>query len=341
MKLDEALKAVASGATLQRSEAREVFSATLGGEADPVQLAGLLMALSQRGETSHELLGAVDALRGAMEPFEHDSPDAIDTCGTGGDGLEMFNVSTAAAIVACAAGATVIKHGNRSVSSRCGSADLLEAAGVALELSASGAREVLDATGMTFLFAPSFHPAMRHAAPVRRALGVRTLFNWLGPLCNPGGVRRQLLGVHAPQLVSMFAEVLEELGAVRALVVCGAGSADELTLAGTGTVEVVGFEHAPRFGAAACGLEEAPLEALRGGDASHNLKLLHQVLAAEGGPLLDAVALNAGAALFVAGRADSAPECVALALEAIESGRAGKKLEQLVQASQRAAGARS
>src|SRR5262245_16989245 len=177
MKLSDALQPCLAGAVLTRSESREVFASLLSGAFEPVHLAALLGALAARGESEEEIAGAVDALRAAMVPFEHAAPDAIDTCGTGGDGLGTFNLSTAAAVVAAAAGARVIKHGNRAASSRCGSADLLEALGLPLELAPRAAREVLDEVGITFLFAPAYHPALRHAAPVRRALGVRTMFN--------------------------------------------------------------------------------------------------------------------------------------------------------------------
>jgi len=324
--LQAALRAVLAGETLARDEARAVFAGALCEESDPLQLAGLLVALAQRGETQDELVGAAEALRAAALPFEHDEPAAIDTCGTGGDGLGSFNLSTAAALVACAAGARVIKHGNRSVSSRCGSADLLAAAGVPLELSPAAARAVLEEVGITFLFAPAYHPAMRFAAPVRRALGVRTVFNLLGPLCNPGRVRRQLVGVYDGARVADFAAALEALGHERAYVVHGAGGADELTLEGDNVVAAVGDAPREGFEAAALGLRAAPAAALAGGDAADNLRLLGGVLDGEAGPIADAVALNAAAALVVAGVAAGAAEGLARAREALASGAAKEKL---------------
>jgi len=334
MDLRDALRATLAGRTLDRDQTREVLAAALSEGTDPVLLGGVLVALAARGETAEQIAGGAEALRAAAVPLEHDHPEAIDTCGTGGDGLHMFNVSTASAIVCAAAGATVIKHGNRSVSSSCGSADLLEAAGVALDLGPAAARVVLDEVGITFLFAPRYLPAMRFAAPVRGALGVRTLFNFLGPLCNPGGVRRQLLGVSDPTRVGDFAAALEGLGCERGYVVHGAGGADELTLAGENQVATVG--DAPRLAldASAAGLAQAPVEALAGGDAQANLAQLARLLDGEAGPVRDAVALNAGAALVLAGIAADVAEGAARAGEALDSGAAGAKLSAWVAASQ-------
>ena len=276
MNVRDALAASLAGRALTREQARETFAAALDESVDPITLGGLLCSLAQRGETVDEITGAAEALRAAAVPFEG-AGDAIDTCGTGGDGLDMFNVSTAAAIVACAAGARVVKHGNRSVSSKCGSADLLEAAGVPLELEPSAAREVLDEVGITFLFAPKYHPAMRFAAPVRRALGVRTIFNLLGPLCNPARVRRQLLGVADSRRAAQFAAVLEGLGHERGFVVHGAGGADELTLAGTNSLTPIGRTPHVAFDASELGLRRAHNDALAGGDATRNLAILHGI----------------------------------------------------------------
>ena len=229
----------------------------------------------------------------------------------------------------------MIKHGNRSLSSRCGSADLLEAAGIPLELSPSQARSVFEAEGIVFLFAPAWHPAMRHAAPVRRALGIRTIFNYLGPLCNPGAVRRQLLGVSDATRVADFARVLADMQHERAYVVHGAGGADELTLEDGNRVLSVGLVPTQRFDALALGLAPAPVTALAGGDATANLALLGRVLAAEKGPLLDAVVLNSAAAIVVAGLCERAEEGVSRAREAIASGRAREKLASWVRTARR------
>jgi anthranilate phosphoribosyltransferase len=322
MNIAEALRESARGARLSREEARSVFGEALSVGADPILLGALLASMATRGEDVAEIAGAVDALRAAMIPFDHPFPEAIDTCGTGGDGLATFNLSTAAAIVAAAAGARVIKHGNRAVSSRSGSADLLEAAGLPLDLSPSAALSVLERVGITFLFAPAYHPALRAAAPLRRSLGIRTIFNLLGPLCNPGRVRAQLVGVGDARRGADLAAVLAALGLDRAFVVHGAGGADELTLAGENQVWSSGTGASGGFHAEPLGLTSAPMSALAGGDAEHNLALLHRVLGGEAGPLFDAVVLNAGAALVVASRAESAAEGCALAREALRSGRA-------------------
>ncbi|TAH38760.1 MAG: anthranilate phosphoribosyltransferase [Planctomycetota bacterium] len=328
--LREAVRRVTTGETLPREQARQVFTEALDGAVEPALLGAFLAALATRGETVDEITGAAQALRAAMLPFPHDRPEAVDTCGTGGDGLGMFNLSTAAAVVAAAAGAVVVKHGNRAASSRCGSADLLEAAGLPLELSAQQARVVLEAHGITFLFAPLYHPALRHAAAVRRALRIRTVFNWLGPLCNPGGVRRQLLGIGAAARVADFARVLAALGCERAYVVHGAGGADELTLDGANAVHAVGSAPPRRFDAAGLGLKTAPAAALCGGDAAANVRLLARVLDGGDGPLRDAVLLNAAAALVAAGVADESADALARARAAVDSGAARRKLESWV-----------
>lgn len=335
MELREALKRVVSGGTLERDEARATFAAVLVEGADPIQLAGLLGALATRGESASEIAGAALALRDAMIPFEHDFPDAIDTCGTGGDGLGLFNLSTAAAIVCAAAGARVIKHGNVGLSSRCGSADLLALAGVPLDLSPHAARAVLDEVGITFLFAPSYHPALRHAAPVRKSLGVRTLFNFLGPIANPGRVRRQLLGVPEARRVPQIADALGELGCERALVVHGAGGADELTLSGVNHAQAVGRAPAHTFDARALRLRAAPNEALRGGDAAANLVILTSVLAGTASAHRDAVILNAAAALVVADIARTPADGVERAQQALDSGRARATLARFVDVAQK------
>jgi anthranilate phosphoribosyltransferase len=326
MNVAEALHASARGARLSREQARSVFGEALAAGADPIQLGALLASMATRGEDVAEIAGAADALQAAMIPFDHPFPEAIDTCGTGGDGLATFNLSTAAAIVAAAAGARVIKHGNRAISSRSGSADLLEAAGLPLELSPRAALSVLEDVGITFLFAPAYHPSLRAASSVRKTLGIRTIFNFLGPLCNPGRVRAQLVGVGDARRGPDLAAVLAALGLDRAFVVHGAGGADELTLAGDNQVWSSGAGSCPGsadgFHASALGLASAPTSALAGGDAEHNLALLHRVLGGEPGPLFDAVVLNAGAALVVASRAATAREGCELAREALDSGRA-------------------
>lgn len=336
---------------LTRGEARALFAAVLRSPPPAAELSALLVALAERGETADEIAGAAEAMRGAMLPFEHDAPDAVDTCGTGGDALGTFNLSTSAALVAAAAGVKIVKHGNRAASSRCGSADLLEAAGVRLQLSPEQARAVFEDCGFVFLFAPAFHPALGSIAPVRRALGTRTIFNFLGPLCNPGRVSRQLLGVSDQARVADYARVLGALGCRRGAVVHGAGGADELTLDGANLLLWIGGEGAvPRGGASSLparefGLASAPVAALAGGDAAANLQILHGVLAGERSPIRDAVLLNATVAIYLGGLEDSRQtslkDCFQRAVAALDSKAAQSLLAQVVRSSQAVAGARA
>lgn len=332
--LAAALRAVLAGVILSEGESRDVFDELLDGAEDPARApvtAGLLVALAQRGESAAEIAGAARALRARMRPFEHEVPDALDTCGTGGDGLGMFNVSTAAALVAAAAGAQVIKHGNRAVSSRSGSADVLEALGGRLDVADDVARGALEETGFTFLFAPRFHPAVGAIAAVRRALGTRTVFNLVGPLANPGGVTRQLLGVAEARFVGEMAAALRALGCRAGLVVHGGGGADELTLEAGAVMQPVG---APGLGigldAADLGLDGAGVEALAGGTPVQNARTLREVLGGATGPIADAVRLNAAAVLRIAGVGASASAALDAATEAMASGRALRGLDRWV-----------
>ncbi|NQU50773.1 MAG: anthranilate phosphoribosyltransferase [Planctomycetes bacterium] len=326
MNFNDALEKLRAGQSLTREEAKQVFSGAFQEGADQDALAELLTILAERGETVAEITGAAEALRGAMLPFEHDATDAVDTCGTGGDKLGSFNLSTASALVAASAGAKVIKHGNRSVSSQCGSADLLEAAGMRLELTPKQAQSVFRQEGIVFLFAPAFHPAMRFVAPVRAKLGIRTIFNFLGPICNPGGVKRHLLGVSDPDRIAQFAGVLEELNFERAYVVHGAGGADELTLAGPNQVQIVGAAPAQSLNAEDLGLQHASVEELEGGDPICNLKMLHRLLDGKLGPIHDAVCLNAAAALLAAGITNEVQVALERSKQAIANGDARRKL---------------
>jgi anthranilate phosphoribosyltransferase len=259
----------------------------------------------------------------------------FDTCGTGGDRSGTFNISTAAAIVMAACGVRVAKHGNRSVSSRCGSADVLEALGVNVAASPSSVERCLNDVGIAFFFAPTFHPAMRHAVQARRELGIPTAFNLLGPLTNPAGARRQLVGVPRPELTELIARALAHLGSERAWVVHGADGLDELSTTGYTKVSECRDGHVRSFYVhpADFGLAKAPLDALRGGDAAVNAGIVQDVLRGEKGPARDVVVLNAGAALFIAGRAASVGEGMQQAIEAIDSGRAAERLERLAAAS--------
>ena len=326
----EALGAVASGRALTRGEAESAMASVMAGEATPAQLAGLLAALAVRGETVDEIAGFAAAMRAAAVPVAI-ADGAIDTCGTGGDRSHSFNISTVAAIVAAAAGARVAKHGNRAASSACGSADVLEALGVNIDLGPESVAACVDDVGVGFMFAPRFHPAMRHAGPVRREIGIRTIFNVLGPLANPAGVKRQLLGVPSAALGERMVQVLRELGAERALVVHSADGLDEISPSGpTRTWEL-------RHGAIREGeltpegadLPRAPRDAVRGGDSATNAAIARAVLS---GSARDgartAVLLNAGAACYVAGLASDVRGGVALAATAIESGAALGTLER-------------
>jgi anthranilate phosphoribosyltransferase len=328
----EAVIALASPRDLTREEAASVMRAIMTGEATPAQVGAILTALSMKGARSEELAGFAGAMREFAVPFPHGlAGPCIDTCGTGGDGSGTFNVSTAAAFVAAGAGLLVVKHGNRSVTSRCGSADVLTALGARLEIPPTGMAAVLRSTGIAFLYAPLYHPAMKRVAGIRQELGLRTIFNLLGPLTNPAGARVQLLGVYRPDAVTTMAGVLRLLGAERAMVVHG-GGLDEITTAGPTRVAEIG----------AAGLREYTIEPgdfgiplsevadLRGGDAAENARILRDVLSGERGAARDAVLMNAGAAIFLGGAARSLAGGIALAEEAIDSGHALAKLEAFV-----------
>ena len=305
----EAIEQLLQGTALRRDQARDVMDQVMAGEVTTGQLAGLLIALRAKGETVEEMTGFVESMRAHATPLELPA-GAIDTCGTGGDRAGTFNISTAAALVAAGAGIPVAKHGNRAASSRCGSADVLEALGVDITLDANGVRRCMDVAGMGFCFAPTFHPAMRHAGPARRELGVRTVFNVLGPLANPGRVRRQALGVGAAALAPLMVRVLKDLGHERALVFYGDDGLDELTTTGGSRVfelrdgEVREYELDPRD----LGLGRSQPADLLGGTPPENADLLRRVLEGEHGPRRDVVLLNAAAAVLAAGRADDWPK---------------------------------
>jgi anthranilate phosphoribosyltransferase len=312
------------------------FGEIMDGKASAVAIAALLVALRTKGETVDEIVAAARALRARAEQAPLPDPDAVDTCGTGGDGAGTFNVSTAAAFVVAGAGVPVAKHGNRAASSRAGSADVLEALGVRADLPVARAAAIAQRIGIGFLFARRAHPAMRHLAPVRAELGIRTLMNCLGPLVNPCGVRRQLVGVYARELVLPLAEALAQLGAESALVVYGSDGLDEITTTGptfaarlaAGTIESMTLD------AASLGIARARAADLLGGDAAENAAIVRAVLAAEPGPRRDLVLVNAAAALWVAGAADDLSAGLALARDSIDSGAARAKLAALAAATQ-------
>ncbi len=325
-----ALAAVVDGRSLARAEARAAMGAVMDGEATPAQLAALLVALRMRGETVDELAGFAEAMRERVLRVEAPA-GTVDTCGTGGDHSGTFNISTAAAIVVAAAGVPVAKHGNRAITSKSGSADVLEALGVRTDHDADSAAAALRDLGFAFLFAPGFHPAMRHAGPTRREIGVRTAFNLLGPITNPAGARRQVVGVGDPAAAPRLAEVLRALGTERALVVHGAG-VDELPLDGSGVIHDVSPAGVVRseVDSRALGLAVAPLGALAGGTAGENAVILEAIFAgADRGPRRDVVLLNAAAAFVAADRTADLAAGIALAAATIDDGSATALLARL------------
>ncbi|HET7437813.1 MAG TPA: anthranilate phosphoribosyltransferase [Thermoanaerobaculia bacterium] len=331
----ESIRRAVDGQHLDRQEMYEIFGHVMDGRATDVQKSALLIALRMKGETSEEIAGAAMAMRERVTPLDVDRHTLVDTCGTGGDGRGTFNISTVAALVAAGAGAHVAKHGNRAVSSSCGSADLLAALGVQIDLDAARMSAVLRSAGISFLFAPKLHPAMSAVAGVRRELGVRTIFNVLGPLTNPAFARRQVLGVYSERLVHVVARVLAMLGAEHALVVHSRDGLDEISVSAATQVaevrdgEVTSYELTPEE----IGVGRYAIEEIAGGDAATNANIARAILTgATNGARHDIVAANAGAALYVAGAAASIREGVALAKESIASGRAAEKLQQLIAA---------
>jgi anthranilate phosphoribosyltransferase len=336
-----AIKRIADGQHLGRQEMYEVFGQVMDGQASDVQKSALLIALRMKGETPDEITGAAMAMRERVTPLDVDRTTLVDTCGTGGDGRGTFNISTLAALVAAGAGANVAKHGNRAVSSSCGSADLLSALGVNIDLDAARMSAVLRQAGISFLFAPKLHPAMSAVAAVRRELGVRTIFNVLGPLTNPAFARRQVLGVYAARLVEVVAKVLVALGAEHALVVHSHDGLDEISVsAPTYVCEVRdGTVRAYELTPEEIGVGRHDIDELAGGDAAANAAIAHAILGGADGARHDVVIANAGAALYVAGLAPTIRDGVQMAKESITSGRAAAKLQELVAATNELGGA--
>lgn len=328
------LAALAAGATLSRQEARAAISTVLEGGATPAQLGAFLMSLRQRGETVEEIIGAAEAMRAAMAPVAG-AQDAIDIVGTGGDGAGTYNVSTLAAIIVAGCGVRVAKHGGRAASSRSGASDVLAELGVKVGVTPEHAAFCLSETGICFMAAATHHPAMRHAAPVRGELGLRTIFNLLGPLCNPARVEKQLLGVSSRALLEPLARVLAELGSKRVWLVHGEDGLDELTT--TAPSHVVALEDGAvrsfTVTPEEAGLTRAEPQALVGGDPAHNASALRAVLAGARDAYRDIAALNAAAALVVAGAAADLREGANLAARALDSGAAQAKLEALIRVS--------
>jgi anthranilate phosphoribosyltransferase len=335
--IQQAISKLLDRKQLARAEARAVMDEIMRGEATSAQIGGFLIALRAKGETADEITGCAEAMRDHALVVRPGRDDLVDTAGTGGDGAHTINISTAAALVAAAAGAAVAKHGNRAVSSACGSADVLEALGFTLEQAPLRIAQSIDELGFGFLFAPSHHPAMRHAAAARKELATRTVFNVLGPLTNPAGARAQVVGVYSTELVSTIAEVLARLGARRAFVVHGAGGIDELSPVGPNLLaEVVDGEVLERRldPEAELGIPRCSIEELRGGSPSDNAAAIRAVFAGADGGRRDAILLNAAGAIAAGGHAADLREGLEVARRTIDSGAAADRLELLIAFSQ-------
>jgi anthranilate phosphoribosyltransferase len=330
----DAIAKLVRGESLTEAEASEAFEGIMRGDATPVQIAGLLIALRMKGETVDELTGFARAARTMATPIAVDGA-LLDTCGTGGDGLATFNISTISAIVAAACGARVAKHGNRAASSMCGSADVLEQLGVKIDLGPDGVTRCIDGAGIGFLFAPIFHPSFRFAGVPRRELGVRTVFNVLGPLCNPAGAKYQALGVADGNVAAKMAEVLIRLGVERAIVFHAGDGMDELSVSGPShVIEIDGSRKEYELHPSELGLAKAPVDAMRGGGPEDNARIAREVLGGATGPRRDVVLLNSAAALRAAGLAKDWKEGIGAGAEAIDSGRAGDVLQRWATISQ-------
>ena len=329
--IQAALAELLEGRPLSREQAREVMDEIMRGDATQAQIGGFLIALRLKGESADEIAGCAEAMRAHVLPVRPQRDDLVDTAGTGGDGASTINISTAAAIVAAAAGAGVAKHGNRAVSSASGSADVLEALGFELEQPPERIAQSIDELGFGFMFAPAHHPAMRHAAPVRRELAARTVFNVLGPLTNPAGARAQVIGVYSPSLVRTLAEVLAQLGARRAYVVHGAHGIDELSPAGPNDVcEVVDGEVRERvIDPIDLGIQRCDPAELRGGTPAENAQAIREVFAGADGGRRDAILLNAAGAIAASGHAEDLRDGLELARAAVDSGAAAERVDEL------------
>jgi anthranilate phosphoribosyltransferase len=330
----EAIAALVDGTNLTETEAAEIMGEIMEGEATPAQLAAFLTALRIKGETVDEIVGMARVMRAKSLHVEIEG-DLLDTCGTGGDGSGTFNVSTAAAFVCAAAGVKVAKHGNRAASSASGSADVLEALGARIDLTPEQVKACIEATGFGFMFAQTFHPSMKYAAAPRREIGIRTVFNFLGPLTNPAGARRQLLGVGDPSLAKKMAEALSRLGATRVLVVSSEDGLDEVSVACATAVHELhnGKIREYAIDPAAVGLRQAHLKDVRGGTPKENAQRIRSIFAGEPGPARDFVLLNSAAALIAADHAENLRDGVAIAANAIDSGAAARVLEEYVRLS--------
>lgn len=337
----EAIQRVVEGESLGRVEAAGVMEEIMGGQATDAQIAAFITALRLKGETIEEISGLAEVMRAKAVPVTTSGAELVDTCGTGGDVAGTFNISTTTAFVVAGAGVKIAKHGNRSVSSKCGSADVLEALGVAIELNPADVGRCIDEAGIGFLFAPLFHKAMKYAIGPRREIAIRTVFNILGPLTNPAGASAQIVGVYSPDLTTKLAAVLGNLGVRRAMVVHGADGLDEISNTGESTVaeykdgQVTQYSVSPEQ----LGRPRVTLAEIKGGTAQENASILRAVLSGEAGPRRDITLMNAAAALVAADRAESLEAGVEVAATSIDSGAAVEKLERLVELSGTLAGA--
>jgi len=333
--IKEAIAALVSGRSLTADDAAQVMEEIMQGEATPAQFGAFVTALRLKGETVDEIVGLARTMRARAIPVVAEGP-VVDTCGTGGDGSQTFNISTTAAFIAAGAGLKVAKHGNRAMSSQCGSADVLEALGIKIDLNAEQVQRCLQEIGIGFMFAPAFHPAMKYAAVPRREIGIRTVFNILGPLTNPAGAKAQVLGVADDSLVEKLALALQQLGCKHALVVHGEDGLDEITVSGKTHIcelkggNIVNYNITPED----IGLARADSENLKGGSAKENAVVLRSILSGASGPQRDAVLMNTAAALLAGDKVETLRRGVELAQKTIDSGQALNKLEQLIRLSQ-------
>ncbi|MFH1837097.1 MAG: anthranilate phosphoribosyltransferase [Candidatus Omnitrophota bacterium] len=334
MKIQEAIKIVVAKKNLTEAETQSVFNEIMSGQTTSAQIGAFITALRMKGETVDEITGAARVMRMKAAKIKTGSSSSglIDTCGTGGTGSKTFNISTTVAFILAASGVKVAKHGNRAISSSCGSADVLEELGVKIDVPAKVTARCIDRIGVGFLFAPVFHGAMRYASPVRREIGIRTIFNILGPLCNPLKSGRQIIGVYDAKLTGTIANVLKKLGSKRAYVVHGQGPLDEVTISGRTKVSELKNDRVRTFyvSPATFGMRKAAISDIRGGTAKKNAKIIRDILSGKRGPKRDVVLINASLALMAAGKAKDPIEGVKIAMKAIDSGEALGKLEKLI-----------
>jgi anthranilate phosphoribosyltransferase len=333
--IKDAIATLVTGKSLSMDQAEAAMTEIMNGEVTPAQFGAFVTALRIKGETSEEIAGMAKVMRAKATPVHADGP-VVDTCGTGGDNASTFNISTAAAFVVAGAGLKVAKHGNRAMSSHCGSADVLEALGVKIDLSAGQVESCLKEVGIGFMFAPAFHPAMKYAGPPRREIGIRTVFNILGPLTNPAHAQAQVLGVAESSLTEKMAVVLRLLGCRHALVVHGEDGLDEITITGKTQVRELEGDHIKMYSVSPedFGFPRVSLDSIKGGSPVDNAAMVRRVLSGTTGPQRDVVLMNAAAAIVAGDKARGLPEGARFAAEAIDSGRALDKLEQLLKVSQ-------